>query len=71
MPLVLTGKTGSAPEFEILLEAYAGSKRVVVVTSQEAFDDYGIIAIEQKASDKYDTGLTDDQGRVRVFTNDF
>ena len=71
MPLVFTGKTSSDPEFDIVLEAYAGSKRVVVVTSQEALDDYGIVAIEQKASDKYDADLTDNQGRVRVFTNDF
>ncbi|WP_299083187.1 hypothetical protein [uncultured Ruegeria sp.] len=71
MPLVFTGKSGATPEFQHLLEAYSGTKRVVVVTSQEAIDDQGIPAIEQKASDKYDAGLTDEQGRVRVFTSDF
>ena len=36
VPLTFSGKQGNSPEFETLLEAFDGDKRVVVVSSQEA-----------------------------------
>lgn len=68
--LSFTGKSGSSPEFELLLEAYAGQERVVVVTSREALDDFGLAKVQARASEKYDAGQLDEKGRVRVFSDD-
>lgn len=71
MPLKFTGKQGSSEEFETLLEAYDGSSRIVVVSSREAIEDYGLSAIRKKASEKYDANQFDSSGRIRVLTGDF
>lgn len=71
MPLEFTGKTGATEQFELLLEAYDGPKRVIVVTSKEALEDHGLAAIQSMADRKYGRGVTDDVGRVRVLTTDF
>jgi len=71
MPLVFSGQQGASPQFEIMLEAHDGKARVVVVTSSEALQDHGIERIRQKASQKYDAGQCDPNGRVIVFTTDF
>lgn len=71
MPLTFTGETGSSQKFETLLEAYDGNKRIVVVTSQEAIEDYGLPAVQAKASAKYDARTLDPDGRVKVLTSDF
>ena len=71
MSLNFTGEEGSSERFETLLEAYDGEKRVVVVSSTEAIDDFGLEAVQQKASDKYDAQQFDENGRVKVFKNDF
>lgn len=71
MSLVFTGKDGNSEQFEKMLEAYDGEKRVIVVTSTEAIEDYGLDAVREKASDKYDAGKLDAAGRVRVLTTDF
>ncbi|MER9221852.1 hypothetical protein NKI48_23475 [Mesorhizobium sp. M0644] len=70
MVLVFTGEKGNSGQFELLLEAFDGSKRVMVVTSTEALEDYGLDAIHGKASEKYAAGKLDERGRVRVLTSD-
>lgn len=70
MPLQFSGQSGSSPNFEMLLEAFDEKKRVVVVTSQEALEDHGLVSVQIRASQKYDAGETDDAGRVVVFIND-
>ena len=71
MPLTFSGNSGSSEQFETLLEAHDGDKRVVVVTSREAIDDHGLPAVQLKASEKYDAKQLDQSGRVRVLTTDF
>ncbi|THH38088.1 hypothetical protein E4Z66_00485 [Aliishimia ponticola] len=71
MSLTFSGKQGNSPSFETLLEAFDGDTRVVVVSSQEAIQDNGLPAVQQKASEKYDAKLLDEAGRVKVFTTDF
>lgn len=71
MSLTFTGESGATAQFELLLEAYDGPKRVVVVTSSEAFEDHGLAAIQAEAGRKYAHGITDDIGRVSVLTTDF
>jgi hypothetical protein len=71
MPLVFSGEIGSSENFETLLEAFDGNTRVVVVSSQEAIDDYGLAAVQNKASEKYDAKSFSDSGRIKVFTSDF
>ena len=71
MPLRFTGKQGNSQEFELLLEAFDGDKRVVVVTSSEAIEDYGLLAVQSKAEKKYDAGMFGRDGRLRVLTTDF
>jgi len=70
MPLMFTGSSGSSLQFERLLEAFDGDRRVVVITSKEAIDDHGLGSIQVRASEKYDAGLLEEDGRVRVFTTD-
>lgn len=70
MPLVFTGASGSSPQFERLLEALDGETRVIVITSQEAIDDHGLGSVQLRASEKYDAGMLEEDGRVRVFTSD-
>lgn len=71
MSLIFSGKQGRSSGFEVLLEAFDGDRRVVVVSSQEAIDDYGLSAVQQKASEKYNAQLFDSDGRIKVFTGDF
>lgn len=71
MSLTFSGKQGKSPNFETILEAFDGGTRIVVVCSQEAIDDYGLPAVQQKASEKYDAKLFDDAGRIKVYTTDF
>ena len=70
MPLMFTGSSGSSVQFELLLEAFDGDRRVVVITSQEAINDHGLGSVQMRASEKYDAGQLEDDGRVRVFTTD-
>lgn len=70
MPLTFTGSTGSSPQFDCLLEAFDGDTRVIVITSREAIDDHGLANVQVRASAKYDAGLLEDDGKVRVFTTD-
>lgn len=71
MSLTFSGNQGNSPKFETLLEAFDGDKRIVVVGSQEAIDDYGLPAVQQKASEKYDAQLFDAAGGIKVLTSDF
>ena len=71
VPLRFSGEEGGTEKFETLLEAFDGEKRVMVVTSSEAIKDYGLPAVQKKASEKYATNQFDHSGRVRVFTSDF
>jgi hypothetical protein len=71
MILRFTGERGSSEEFETLLEAFDGKKRVVIVTSTEAIEDFGLPAVQAKADEKYAADVVDDKGRVRVLTVDF
>ena len=72
MPLSFTGNSAPVAEtFEFSLEAFDGDKRVVVFASGDALDDHGLAAVEARASDKYDAGQVDPDGRVRVRTSDF
>lgn len=68
--LTFSGKQGSSQEFETLLEAFDGDKRVVVVSSREVIDDNGLPAVQQKASEKYEAKQFDAKGRIKVFTTD-
>lgn len=70
MPLMFTGSSGSSFQLERLLEAFDGDTRVIVITSQEAIDHHGLGSIQSRASEKYDAGLLEEDGRVRVFTTD-
>ncbi|WP_027238243.1 hypothetical protein [Leisingera caerulea] len=71
MPLTFSGEQGSSQGFEMLLEAFDGDKRVVVVTSSEAIEDHGLHAVQSKAEEKYDAGMFGSDGRLRVLTTDF
>lgn len=71
MSLKFSGNQGNSLAFETLLEAFDGDKRVVVVSSQEAIDDHGLSAVQQKASEKYDAQRFDAVGRIKVLTSDF
>ncbi|ESW88668.1 hypothetical protein NKH47_14770 [Mesorhizobium sp. M1060] len=71
MGLIFTGERGNSSEFELLLEALDGEERVVVVTSTEAIEDYGLEAVQDKASEKYDAKRFNENGRVTVTTSDF
>ena len=71
MPLVFTGRSGASEKFELLLEAYDGSKRIVVVSSQEAIDDHGLSAVQSLAAKKYLIGAAEIDGRITVLTTDF
>ncbi len=71
MPLAFTGERGGSEDFETLLEAHDDNgERVVIVTSTEAIDDHGLPAVQARASDKFDAGVFDAAGRVRVMTSD-
>ncbi|MDO1559841.1 hypothetical protein Q0812_10425 [Brevundimonas sp. 2R-24] len=70
MSLRFTGASGSSPAFELLLEAYDGEKRVMVITTREAIDDHGLAAVQHRASEKYAAKQLEGDGRVRVFTTD-
>lgn len=70
MALVFSGNSGSSPQFETLLEAFDSDKRVVVITSREAIDDFGLGRVQSRASEKYDAGELEVDGRVRVSTAD-
>ncbi|AHD03273.1 hypothetical protein [Leisingera methylohalidivorans] len=71
MPLTFSGEREGSQEFETLLEAFDGEKRVVIVTSSEAIEDHGLHAVQSRAEEKYDAGLFGSDGRVRVLTTDF
>ncbi len=71
MSLTFSGKQGISQNFETLIEAFDGNTRVVVASSQEAIDEYGLPAVQQKASEKYDEKLFDAAGRIKVSTTDF
>lgn len=71
MPLRFTGKQTVTDNFHHLLEAKDGETRVVVLASQEAVEDFGLGAVQEKAAEKYAAGLIEGDGRVKVFTTDF
>ncbi|MER8441163.1 hypothetical protein NKH36_33765 [Mesorhizobium sp. M1312] len=70
MGLVFTGEGGANERFELWLEAFDGTERVLVVTSTEAIDDFGLDVVREMASKKYDAGQLDEIGRVRVSISD-
>ena len=70
MPLNFTGERSSSERFEVLLEAFDGEKRVVVATSTEALEDFGLAEVRARAEEKYDHGHLDSEGRVVVYTPD-
>lgn len=70
MPLSFTGQSVTTPNFGRSLEASDGNSIIAVLTSEEAIQDFGLDAVQQKASDKYDAGQLDETGRVIVFTDD-
>ncbi|WP_419694933.1 hypothetical protein ACN2CC_32730 [Mesorhizobium muleiense] len=70
MGLVFTGEEGISERFELLLEDFDGTERVLVVTSTEAIEDFGLDAVREMASKKYNAGQLDEIGRVRVLTSD-
>lgn len=72
MPLRYSGQSAPTVDFEIVLEAFDGPKRVLVVTSEEAIQDYGLAAVQVCGSRKYDAGQIEPGPvpRVRVFTSD-
>ncbi|MER9871296.1 hypothetical protein NKJ35_29800 [Mesorhizobium sp. M0136] len=70
MGLVFTGEEGTTERFELVLEAFDGTERVLVVTSTEAIEDFGLDAVREMASKKYDAGQLDETGRIRVLTSD-
>lgn len=51
-------------------EAFDGDKRVIVKASSEAVQDYGLPAVRECASRKYDAGNLTPDGFVQVFTAD-
>ncbi len=70
MSLRFTENQGASPQFEALLEAFDGDRRVVVVTSREAIEDFGLEKVQAKASEYYALGRLDSAGRVHVLTSD-
>lgn len=54
----------------VILVALDGKKRVIVLTSAEALEDYGFGDVYECADAKYRDGDIDLDGRVRVFTTD-
>jgi hypothetical protein len=52
MGLVFTGEEGTTERFELVLEAFDGTERVLVVTSTEAIEDFGLDAVREMASTK-------------------
>lgn len=59
----------------VSLESFdiATDSRVVVHATDEAIEDFGLSAVEQRASDKYDAGQfeVDPPPLIRVRTSDF
>lgn len=70
MPLVYTGREAPT-ESGTSHQAKDGDKNVPVFISDEATQNNGLAACQQKGSDKYDAGLVEDNGQVRVLTTDF
>jgi hypothetical protein len=68
MGLSFSGKQADT-DTGVSLEAFDGDKRVVVKASSEAIQDYGLSAVRQCASEKYDAGDLAD-GFVQVWTDD-
>lgn len=70
MPLIYTGR--EAPiEGGTSYQAKDGDKNVPVFISDEAIQDYGLSSCQDKGSEKYDDGLVEESGQVRVLTTDF
>ncbi len=69
--LRFSGVSGSSATFGTLLEAFDGPKRVLVVTSQEAIEEHGLVAVQAKAEEKYAARKFDADGQLRVFATDF
>jgi hypothetical protein len=70
MPLSFTAKMRASKDL-LILEAFHGKGRVVVVSSREAIQVHGLFAVFRRASEKFDAGVFDEVGRVRVFSSDF
>ncbi len=70
MPLIFTGREAPV-EGGTSYQAKDGAKNVPVYVSDEAEQDYGLSECQQKASEKYDAGLVEVSGQVRVLTADF
>jgi hypothetical protein len=73
MPLNFTGKTIESPDLtgiSIQAEDAATGNPVVVKSSHEAIQAYGLSRVQEVASDKYDKGKTQSDGSVRVHTDE-
>jgi hypothetical protein len=70
MPLSFTGKMRASKDL-LFLEALHGEGRVVVVSSREAMQVHGLFAVFRRASEKFDAGVFEEVGRVRVLSSDF
>ncbi len=71
MALRFTGNQTMGDDFEHVLETFHGDLRVSVFVSNEAMDDHGLNAVQQKASEKYDGGKVRSARAVEVRTTDF
>lgn len=71
MPLTFTGAMFPT-EVGVTMRAINGAgEPVVVKSSQEAIDDYGLGQVQSVASEKYDAGKVEADGTVSVRTSDF
>ena len=69
MALVFTGQK-IAGMSGTSLEAYDGDKRIVVVVTHEAEQDFGLSRAQETARAKYARNLIERDGTVRVTTVD-
>jgi hypothetical protein len=73
MPLNFTGKTVESPDLTgISIQANDATTGmpVVVKSSHEAIQDYGLSRVQGVASDKYDKGKIQSDGSVRVHVDE-
>jgi hypothetical protein len=73
MPLNFPGAPVGSPDvtgISIQAKDAATGKRVVVKSSLEAMQDYGLSRVQEVASDKYDKGKTQSDGSIRVHADE-
>jgi hypothetical protein len=73
MPLNFPGTTVGSPDvtgISIQAKDAATGKPVLVKSSLEAMQDYGLSRVQEVASDKYDKGETQSDGSIRVHADE-